>query len=403
MRNVRRAFGLLLLTAALAATSLTTQAFDLPQHRNITLNVLRGVHVTIGGKDRVFTKAAIDQVVQANEDTDDIHTFSAAFFRSQRHFTDEAFEPSTQNLIALKREILGLLRRSPPHGNEARAKLGMAIHGIQDFYSHSNWVERGNTDIVQTFGTGLLPNPPRDLYACPQDPNVLGPNGGGGLTSGYYNGPRGCLYIATGKCFHGNYSTSCPGINKDRPGYGPPQAHETGMDLATRATQAFLKQITDELQGDDTALGALLGVRSIAFVIDTTGSMDTELDQVKAQVTQLVHNIQNPLNDNTPSEWILVPLNDPRVGPPFVTESSDAFLAAVNGLTAEGGGDCPEPSVSGVLLAIRTALPNSVIYFVTDASASDSALRGQVNSEAKPRNTRVWPFASGSCSPIPRT
>ena len=246
-----------------------------------------------------------------------------------------------------------------------------------------------------------------------RDPDVLGPGGGGGLTSGYFVEITGCFTsywqagpfpvvgFLPGKCRHGNYTSLCPGINKDKPGFGAPGGHVVAMDLATQATEAFVKQITDALQGNDTALGALLGVRSLAFVIDTTGSMDVELDQIKAKIAQLVDRIDDPISgNNTPSEWILVALNDPQIGPPFITESASAFLAALNGLTADDGGDCPEPSMAATLLATRTALPNSVVYLATDATASDSAMRGQVKSEAKARNTRLFPLLTGSCSPI---
>lgn len=166
--------------------------------------------------------------------------------------------------------------------------------------------------------------------------------------------------------------------------------------MATRATEAFVKQITDELQGNDVALMALLGVRSIALVIDTTCSMDDELTQVKSKVAELMNRIKNPVYDATPSEWILVPFNDPVIGPAFVTEDPDAFLAAVNSLVAFDGGDCPEPSMSATLLAIRPALPNSTVYVVTDATASDSRMRRLVGSEAKARNTWVKPWLTAS-------
>ncbi len=78
MRTARRAFALLLLATALAGTSFTIQALDLPQHRHITKYVLSQVRVPVAGKDRTFAKGAIDQVIQANEDTDDISTLSAA-------------------------------------------------------------------------------------------------------------------------------------------------------------------------------------------------------------------------------------------------------------------------------------------------------------------------------------
>src|SRR5262245_31663490 len=102
--------------------------------------------------------------------------------------------------------------------------------------------------------------------------------------------------------------------------------HVPATNVAIAATQAFLQQILDELQGNDKGLGALLGVTSIAFVIDTTGSMDTELVEFKARVAHLVQLLRADWTlEDLPAEWILVNANDPQIGPEFVTESTDEF------------------------------------------------------------------------------
>ena len=178
--------------ALVSSVPLAINAFDEVPHQTITRQALSAIHATIRGKPRTFSKYAINQVNDANDLTDSIWRRNAAYWHQEWHFTDEAFDRSTTSLQILRYEILGALRRARPDGKAARKKLGRALHGIQDFYSHSNWVELGNRDIAPGFGITILPNPSRDLHACPSDPNVLGPNGGGGLTSGYYVGRFGC-------------------------------------------------------------------------------------------------------------------------------------------------------------------------------------------------------------------
>lgn len=384
--------------ALVGSMSFKGSAFDTATHHDVTKEALEAIHTTVDGKDRGFSDKAIKQVIAANEATDSELRLNAAYLHPEWHFTDEAFKPSTTNLLTLKREILDELRKQRPDGKVAWKKLGRALHGIQDFYSHSNWVELGNTDIVTVFGTFVLQNPPRDLHACLMiNGNLLAPNGGGGLTSGYYVGAIGCAELPyPGKCYHGIYSQVCPGINKDKSTF---VGYDAAKDLAKKASRKFVQDMVDELQGNDKALTALFGISSIAFVLDVTGSMDVEIEQVKAQVSDLVIRIQaNP--EAVPSEWVLVALNDPEIGPPVVSDTADAFLTSVQALTAEGGDDCPEPSQQGVLMATRTALPHSEVFLFTDASASDSALTGQVIAEAQDTNTTLSYVISGSCSPV---
>ena len=88
--------------------SLGVSAFDLPQHRALTEEVLAAVRVTIQGRVRGFSDLAIKQIRQSNEGTDALST--AAYFDPERHFTNEAFSAGTEHLLRLKRSVLENVR-----------------------------------------------------------------------------------------------------------------------------------------------------------------------------------------------------------------------------------------------------------------------------------------------------
>jgi von Willebrand factor A domain-containing protein 7 len=394
-------------TAALAAFVMacaaqsTNHAFDIPTHREVTREVLGAISVTISGKPRKFSDRALEQVADANEAVDNISNLSAALFHPERHVTNEALAASSGRLVTLKEQILARLRESPPRGDQARTLLGQALHTIQDFYSHSNFVEMGRSGFESAFGRNAVANPATTLRACPDNPNTLGPGGGGGLTSAYFIGNpfTGCGDLPhPGKCWHGNYTT-CDGINKDRPDQGAPGEYQAARASSRAATEDYLKQITDELAGNAKALAALLDVRSFAFVIDDTGSMSADIAGVASTVSQIV-TLTDANPDLKPTEWMLERFGDPDIGPLFVTDSAPQLLSAVNALFAHGGGDCPELSQGALLDVVNRALPGSDVYLFTDATAKDPGLGNAAISEAQDKNIRITYALTGSCSPI---
>lgn len=392
MRNRSSVFAAVVLaTVCVAAVA----AFDVPTHRAITLDKLKDLTATVAGKTVKFSQRALEEIAQANEDTDDLS--SAALFHPERHFTNENFLQGTTELMTQRQRVISSVTGSPADGSTGRKALGRALHSIQDFYSHSNWIEQGKGSPIASFGTATTPNPPLTLAACPVDGNHLGPGGGGGDTSGYYVGVFGCSTIPAGKCWHGNYTSSCPGINKDKPAF---TGHVAARGVAEQATANFVQGILDSLAGNDKAIMALLDVRgTTAFIIDDTGSMGGTIDGVKS----IVGTIVNTLNDDpdlTPTNWLLERFNDPDFGPPLVTDEASVLLGGVNGLFAHGGGDCPELSQSGLLEAIDGSLPNSNLYLFTDASALDSGLVNSVIAKARDKDIVINYALSGSCSPI---
>ena len=85
-------------------------------------------------------------------------------------------------------------------------------------------------------------------------------------------------------------------------------------------------------------------------------------------------------------------------GPPFTTGDPEVAKERVNSLKADGGGDCPELGMSGLYLAVLNSLPNSDVYYFSEADAKDANLSNTVISLALTKQCRISPFISGRCS-----
>ncbi|MGH8076700.1 MAG: hypothetical protein ACREPE_05160, partial [Lysobacter sp.] len=399
---------LVVMTAlALALPVSQAMAFDIPVHLKITREELRPLTAQVNGQTRKFSARALDDISRANEDVDSVFRGSAAVFRPSRHFTNESYTASTQRLIDLREDIIELVTRSEPNGAQARIKLGQALHTIQDFYSHSNWVERGNTGINHALGTSVLPNPNASADNCPVDANALGPAGGGALTSAYYVGALGCGPIPQGKCYHGNYMAWCLGINKDLDAAGAAYHevtqspwHGTAASQARQSTTKFLQGILTELAGNDPALAALLDIHgTLGFVVDDTGSMGSSITGVIATIDRLIaatdfHPVVRPDN------YLFLRFGDPNVGAPMVTKNTAAIRSAVASIRPSGGGDCPELSQTALIRAVEAAFVRSHLYLFSDATAKDSSLANQVIARAQAKRTKLNYGLTASCSPI---
>ncbi|XP_022075422.2 probable serine/threonine-protein kinase dyrk2 isoform X1 [Acanthochromis polyacanthus] len=76
-------------------------------------------------------------------------------------------------------------------------------------------------------------------------------------------------------------------------------------------------------------------------------------------------------------------------GPVIRTADADKFKVSINNLTAIGGGDNPELSLSGLQLALTAAPPSSQIFVFTDAPAKDTQLKETVTALIETTNSVV--------------
>ncbi len=391
----------LLIGCAIACATLPSAAFK-PYgigHWGITKNALDEIRATLSTGETIgFRSLAKYQIMTDNCLVDLIH-FSAPVY----HFTDDLLSASSDRLIKSKERIISLLTMPEPDGLLARKELGEALHTLQDFYAHSNWVETGNTGANLALGRSIIPNPGNAVVGSSVDQFLpVAP-----LSTGYFIGWTGCGDPPSGKCRHGSEIPiigveMCSGIHKDFPRDGRPYAAANASALD--GSIDYVRQIVDALssipdaEARDKALTALFGAKSVAFVIDVTGSMGDEIDQVKAQVRQMVERMRDA--DDPPSRYVLVPFSDPCDCEPIVTSDPNRLIAEVDRLYAWGGDDCPEYSMTALLKAVNESNFLGKVYLFTDATAKDQSVVWSVVATALRKLVLVSFMLTGSCSPI---
>ncbi|KAL4647360.1 von Willebrand factor A domain-containing protein 7-like [Arapaima gigas] len=353
------------------------------------------------GLGRGFWRA-VGEVVRANANVD---FWSSTRSDPEYHFDSERVEGATAKLREFWNQTLMSIRNKEYQG--ARKSLGQLLHSLQDFYSHSNWVEMGQQSVYLHLLHPEEPSVPvasvdiptcAECYTTTCRDNVL-PK----LTQGQHPPLLTTGYFSThpvkppGKCSHGGLLDSSRhheakgGINKDStsPIFSPHHyLHTEAARLATVATMAVLLDLRDAV-GASSFL-RLLSVRqqpALVFVMDTTGSMFEEITAARLRALSI---IQDRAHDpEQPGTYLLVPFHDPDVGPVYETEDPEQFMLYLENLTALGGGDEPEMCLSAVLLALTHSPPLSEIFVFTDASPKDAHLNSTVEALALEKQSKV--------------
>ncbi|XP_054461153.1 von Willebrand factor A domain-containing protein 7-like [Anoplopoma fimbria] len=322
------------------------------------------------------------------------------------HFNSEAFLEGRGLIMEGTVTIKANIRKE--NFQAARETLGRVLHTLQDFYSHSNWVELGYTEPYINL---IRPDLPLENLAdiqtstcsdcasgtCPNSilPNILKEKK---LTSGYMG-----IFSAAkpkGKCSHGGAadltSTAEPrgGISKDERRSDNVALHNAAVNAATAASLQLLEDIRLAI-GDNDFLRMMGIARAsvVCFVIDTTGSMSADIDVARNVVYEIIDSKKGTQDE--PSEYILVPFNDPDFGPLIRKTDPDEMKIELNKLTASGGGDTPEMCLSGLQLALAGAPDSSQIYVFTDAIAKDIALKDTIVALIRSSKSTVSFFMTG--------
>lgn len=235
-------------------------AFKVPIHEQITREVFADFQVVAGSETLKFTDYAIDQIVKANKDTDDLPNQ----FNSEKHFDGEDFLGGSQRVKNLKERVISKVTAADPQATSARNDLGTALHTIQDFYAHSNWVELGHSspNINTQMGREIFSGADSKTPTCPTDPGTLGGAGLSQLTSGYFilSNNVACG-VPQGKCRHGVPVVCSTGINKDD---SSRQGFSTARSLGVSATKDYLDQIFSDsrMAGNVNAIKLLMRINN---------------------------------------------------------------------------------------------------------------------------------------------
>lgn len=253
---IRRASVVLtLVMLVLIVYSPPAHAFQPNIHGEITVEAINSTQPIVDGQKLQFSQEATQQIVNANKTTDD----PAYQTQPALHFDSEEFPLASKRLIDLRERVITKITTTAL-GASARADLGGALHTLQDFYAHSNWVELGRQAINQDLGRQTFSKPGDNVATCPNDPGVLSGEGLKQLTSGYFTLPLGVCDVKPGKCRHGLSFFNCPsGLNKDdqsRLGF------DKARPLAVESSKDFLNQIFSDprVAGNAKAIKLLLRI-----------------------------------------------------------------------------------------------------------------------------------------------
>ncbi len=334
-------------------------------------------------------------------------------FSSEAHFDDQSILAGQGRLADLLNTIQASMNGG--HIPEARKALGQALHTVQDFYSHSNWVEthpngviyaqlgrtRGIPGVGIASGATCLPCPsPAPSPPICEDNLITSV-----WTSGYFSlfpHPFCVGAKPAGKCSHGgslDRTGRCDpigGINKDTSNSPHGDQHLRAAGFAYNATLAFLRNLeADHWLTHRQVIRLLCDGPSLVICIDTTGSMGDIIDQVKDTAIAIVN--QRRDTDEEPSQYVLAPFNDPDVPPAFVTADADEFNNAISNLFADGGGDCPELAVTGLINGVAAASASGELFLFTDADAKDYYLAPIAQNLALENQMRLFLAIFGSC------
>jgi len=222
----------------------------------------------------------------------------ATHANAEDHFDDELFAKGNAQIIGARDTILTYLKSGNFVG--ARKHLGYALHALQDFYSHSNWIELGvkspyevrlgnpalGPNAFSTFGpdlprvarsdeptcytgtltegaTNLITDPPQSIKDADEfqnSPAMQASFRDRPLTSGFFPNSNPDIEPHH-KCAHGDPKPfTWRGINKDMP-YGQSGIRETrhnqAVGAATLHTRIFVEEILNYGCGSD--VNCLLG------------------------------------------------------------------------------------------------------------------------------------------------
>ncbi|MEW6372982.1 MAG: choice-of-anchor U domain-containing protein [Pseudomonadota bacterium] len=413
-------------------------------------NVVLGVQATDFMKGQLYSKDGVRGWVYGE------------LWTEEAHCDNDLTEACSKRIVRIRNEdVVNSLAeyiktKDKFHVVNARIMLGRALHTLQDFYAHSSY---SDTHTGSAIYAALTTNPVAVGLALPgaevatclargEPFNSTWADNGGNyaftangadaavITSGYFFNS----YSAAGfgsapdseasRCDHGMeiLRGTVSGINKDAPysPFAPSPYFDPHAEIADAAavasplhlrasyhaaahTSRFLDEVvsairasTTDVAVQDEMVTALLGIEQvpvIGFVIDNTGSMSDIISGVRTSIERTIDQAETTRPD---TRFLVLSYGDPYVGTPTIGTAQQA-RAAVAGIGAGGGGDCPELTNTGLLAALEAAPEKSKLLVFTDASSKDGARQPEVEKLALDKQIVVSYSVSGSCSPIDPT
>jgi hypothetical protein len=241
-------------------------------HELITQTALAAPVYRLNGDVYAFSQRAIDAINAVHPQVDSTLDKS---YQATDHFDSQTLQLSLATLSFRRQRLVDELSSSQPQAEHAWIWMGLMLHAVQDFYSHSTWVYLGNVGIVN-FGALtqplLVPSSFPDLNApfesCQPDQKTVLTLSVLPFSSGYF--PP--LSPPPGKCNHGGRALSVlqcqspvdikDGMNLDGPGSCQTGVNialaDRAINLAGQETTVFVQSLISQLQAGGNLKGGCI-------------------------------------------------------------------------------------------------------------------------------------------------
>ena len=318
---------------------------------------------------------ALDLIAKSNR-----HVDKYDWSVEEAHFDSETFAQGAARILQLKVAAIESLEDN--YSNNARSFIGNLFHTVQDFYSHSNWVDfepsQINENLFRRENLGPVADfTQRTCLSCASTSCVsqVAPELTQKriLTSGYFRVKYlGGKMKPRGKCSHGGDVDSTKiedavggGINKDTQSSIQGEKHLTAVALAQQSSFQILLDLWGIV--GPNKFGQFLGLQqkrsAITFVVDVSSSGNDAVLSVKQTVDSLI------ADQKSRFEFVLSPYGSLGWGPLLKTANVSELKTINNNVVP----DQSSPFYHALLEAVEAAKSRSVVFaFVTDFKKSFS-------------------------------
>jgi hypothetical protein len=172
------------------------------------------------------------------------------------------------------------------------------------------------------------------------------------------------------------------------------QLQDVGLLMVRQQAITSANNYPSDAGGSNTMIDIPDNIKAdVIILLDTTGSMQMELDGTIAAVKELLANLPT-------SQLLTMALvefkDDVRVK--AFTQDPKILIKALEGLTVEGGGLCPEASAEALEIGIKHIKDGGTILLATDASPYPDADLTKSGDLMKQKNVKFHALISGDCA-----
>ncbi|CAF3877300.1 unnamed protein product, partial [Rotaria sp. Silwood1] len=374
---------------------------------NDIINLLRSSQAK--GINPWLYSTTIKTIASANTKTD-----LKEMFKEESHFDSETFVQGSKLIMKRYQTILDAIIKVDNY-DQGRKTFGEMLHTIQDFYSHTNFIELEYTSPSDVLGKRIFqeneyaPINMRTCISCTGQQCQINTNLDENiqknklLTSGYFIPIGFNLFKKSkpkGKCSHGGSFDSSQndepigGINKDKLNSVHGHLHSQAASMAYKATLNILTQLRKDIGDESFGLFLTLkkNLNSLIISIDTSCSIDNYIDLAKDISTNIIN--QYGQLEFAPHNYILISFNSDYAKLIINSRNPNDLITSLQKLNSceINNSTLGQMYYHSLVEGLKQSESSSVFYTFTDSPARDAYFKYKARALLRNKHLVIYSF-----------